>query len=166
VRLLCGQSQESGSALVYNGLSGKLYRTTFNRDPDCPNHTALDWAAVRLLPSPAAETTAREVLELARPDLDGEPTLDLGRDVLLAFVCPGCGEREERAHIVRLVDAEESRCPTCGTLRTSKIASTGTRDDPWIDRPLAQLGIPDGEVISVRGREKVLMYEIPVTGDR
>lgn len=162
VRWLCGQPLESGSALVYHGPAGKLSRTTFTRDPRCPHHTPLEWATLRVLPSPAAELPARAVLVLAQADLEGPPTLDLGREVLLAFACSGCGRREERAQLVVLVDEAEARCPFCGDHRVAQMTSTVELDDPWADRPLAQLGVPDGEVLSVRGQTAVLRYVLPL----
>lgn len=162
VRVLGGAAPDSGTALVYNGLSERLYRTHLARDPQCPNHTPLDWDTIRHLPAPATDLTAREVLLRAQPDLDGPPTLDLGRDLLLAFVCPDCGDREERMQMARLVDAGERPCPCCGAERDSLITSTVTLDDPWATRTLAQLGVPDGDVVSVRGSAMLIMYVLPV----
>jgi hypothetical protein len=42
------------------------------------------------------------------------------------------------------------------------MTSTVELDDPWADRPLAQLGVPDGEVLSVRGQTAVLRYVLPL----
>lgn len=160
VRLMCGELLPSGSALVYNGVSGKLFRTTLRRDPQCQSHSPVDWADVRPLHAPAAAITARAVLLRAQPDLDGLPVLDLGRDLLGAFVCPTCGTREERGLPAWQVPAAEATCPTCGTSRTSEMVSSVTLDDPMAAWTLAQLGIPDGEVISVRGHEMVVSFEV------
>jgi adenylyltransferase/sulfurtransferase len=165
VRLLCGERLESGSALVYNGLSGKLSRTTFRRDPQCPHHTPLDWASMRPISTPVSLLTAQELLVLAQPDLDGPPTLDLGRDLLLAFVCPTCGQREERGQLARLVAEAEAICPTCGAERRSELLSSITLDAPQAAWTLAQLGVPAGEVLSVRGYETVVSFWLTESSD-
>lgn len=161
VRLLCGNPPESGSALVYNGLRGHLSRTSFTRDPQCRSHTPLDWSRIVPLDTPAATCTARAVLVQAQPALDGPPVLDLGRDLLLAFDCPACGRHEARGQLAALVDETEACCPWCGAQRVGTIRSSVSLDDPTADWTLARLGIPDGECISVRGRETIVTFVLP-----
>lgn len=158
---LRGQLPPAGSALVYNGQGGRMYRTAFQRDPACQNHTRLDWDAVRMLPAPAADLTARDVLALFRERLDAPPTLDLGRDLLLAFECRACGRREKVSQLLAAVDEARATCPHCGARRAAEVFSTVTPDAPWANWPLARLGVPDGEVLSARAGDMVQLFQLP-----
>jgi adenylyltransferase/sulfurtransferase len=161
-RLLNGQPPPDGSALVYNGQAGRMYRTMLRRDPNCPNHTALDWDAVQLLPAAADALTAHDLLAQAQASLDAPPTLDLGRDLLLAFDCPGCGRHEPVERLMAQIDEAAATCPHCGARRDARVTSTVTAADPWAGWSLAQLGVPEGEVLSVRAGEALLLYQLSI----
>jgi adenylyltransferase/sulfurtransferase len=163
VRWLNGQALPDGTALVYNGQATKLHRTMLRRDPACPNHVPLDWSEVYALSGTAATLTARAVLQQAMAHLGADPTLDLGRDLLLAFHCPTCDTVAPVMHLQGLIAAAQAVCPQCGTQRIAQTTSTVTLDDPWADEPLARLGVPDGEIISVRAGEQVRLYELALS---
>lgn len=161
VRLLQDQPMENGSALVYNGQVARLHRTTLRRDPACPNHTPLDWRQVELLPGEIDQLTARALLDHEPYAQGAAPILELGRDLLLSFDCPGCGCSEAIGRMQGLVAATEARCPDCGAERIPQVCSTVGREDPWANWTLAQLGVQPGDVISVRVGEVLQLYAAP-----
>ncbi len=163
VHWLNGQALSDGTALVYNGQATKLHRTTLRRDSACPHHVPLDWSEVRALSGTAATLTARTVLQQAAAYLGADPTLDLGHDLLLAFHCPTCDVEVPVLHLLGQIAATQAICPQCSTQRRAQTTSTVMWDDAWADEPLARLGVPDGEVISVRTGEQVLLYELALS---
>ena len=160
-RLIQGQPMENGTALVYNGQAGRLHRTTLRRDPACPNHRPLDWQQVVPLPGTVDALTAAALLDDAQHELGGEPTLDLGRDLLLSLDCPSCGRNEAVGRMQGLVDSGATRCPHCGAQRLPRVSSAVTSADPWADWTLARLGLQPGDVIGVRFQEQVRLYNAP-----
>lgn len=156
--VLQGLSVENGSALVYNGQTGRLHRATLRRDPACPNHHPLDWAQITPLPGSVTELTAAALLDHAQHDCHADLTLDLGRDLLLSFACPGCGAVEAVGRPQGLLAASAACCPQCGSERRPHVVATVQRADAWAAWSLAQLGIQPGDVVSVRSSEQVLMY--------
>jgi hypothetical protein len=57
---------------------------------------------------------------------------------------------------------EETRaiCPHCGTSRKAKILSQLDGSEDSASRTLQELGIPPGEVLSVRAGEHLRLYEL------
>jgi molybdopterin/thiamine biosynthesis adenylyltransferase len=155
-RLLCGQPLASGDVLVYNGQAGRMHRSTLTRDRECPNHAPIDWAQVIPLPQSPPTITAQEVLALAGPS----STLDLGRDLLIAFDCPGCGLHEPIGQLQAQLDEAAIVCPRCGRRRIAQVTSTVTLADHWSEWSLARLGIPGQEVLSVRSGDTVVSYQV------
>jgi hypothetical protein len=66
-------------------------------------------------------------------------------------------------HLQGQIAAAQAICPQCSTQRRVRTTSTVTLDDAWADEPLARLGVPDGDVISVRTGERVLLYELALS---
>lgn len=159
-QFLQGSPPAHGTALVYNGQAGKLYRTTLRRDPRCPNHAPFDWSGIQSFNGTAHTITARAILNQAASDLGATPTLDLGRDLLLAFACPTCQSTEQVMQPQGLVAASRALCPVCATERIPRTISTVTATDPWADEPLARLGVPDGDVVRTRAGDQVMLYEL------
>lgn len=160
-RILQGLPVEHGSALVYTGQIGRLHRATLRRDPACPNHRPLTWSQVLPLPGTVAVLTAAALLDAAQPDLPGEPTLDLGRDLLLRLDCPSCGRSETVGRVQGLVDVSAVVCPHCDAPRTPQVSATVGRADAWADWTLARLGLQPGDVLGVRFHEQVRLYAAP-----
>jgi adenylyltransferase/sulfurtransferase len=161
VQILQGEHVENGVGLVYTGQTPRLYRTAFQRDPACPHHTPLDWSAVQPYTGTTATVTVRAILSHVQEQSGhASPVLDLGRDLLIAFVCPTCQATEQVMYPQGLVDAARARCPTCGTTRQARTTSTVTWDDPWLDAPLAQLGVPESDVLRLHVGDHVILYEL------
>jgi len=160
-RVLFGQPVEHGSALVYNGLSGRLHRAALRRDPACPNHQPLDWTAVEALPGSVEEVTATALLEYVAPRHTEAATLELGRDLLLSFTCPVCGRHEHIGQPQGLLGSAAARCGHCGAQRRPQVTATVGIRDPWAGWSLARLGLQPGDLISVRAHEQVRLFAAP-----
>jgi molybdopterin/thiamine biosynthesis adenylyltransferase len=157
VRYVCGMKVHEGEALVYNGMSLSMHRSTLSRSDECGYHTArrdvvkLNWGV--------RETRVSKLLERAEREVGEHPIVELGRDFLIAFACDNCDRREEVNELLRRVDESRSRCGNCGFSRKAEIVSRIDSRSPYIDRRLCELGVPPGEVLAVRSGQNVGLYE-------
>ena len=158
VRYVCGMEVHAGEALVYNGITLSMHRSTLTRSDDCGYHSAP--REVIKLNSGVRETRASELLERAAREIGEHPIIELGRDFLLGFICENCNRREEVNELLRRVDESESRCGNCGSSRHAEIISRIDSRSPYIDRHLSELGVPPGEVLAVRSGQNVGLYEL------
>lgn len=161
LKLVQGHAVASGTALVYQGQAARLHRTAFTRDPACPDHQPLDWSQVEVLPGRAGELRAADVLALARQRLAGDLRLELGRDLLLAFVCPACGRSEAIEQPQGLLPATAARCPHCAAERRAHVTAMVQPGDSQATWLLSRLGVQDGDVLSVYAAEQVLFFLVP-----
>jgi len=164
MRHLYGWEVTHGEAIVYNGLTMTMHRTTLPRDPNCSCH--LPYREVIELNSGVAETTAQDLLEQAKKDLGKLAILELGRDLLLGFHCKGCGRYEPVDELLGKVDEAKRICEYCGKTRDAEIISRLDRSELQADRPLSELCVPQGEVLAVRGGkngDRLRLFEL--TGD-
>src|SRR5206468_4573052 len=105
VKLLHGMPTMAGRAWVFNGISGEVYTTEFQRKDDCYSHDTLD--EIIPLDEGAATVTPRQLLVLARQKLGGKVELELAREVLEKLVCPTCKDEEQVFASLGKVKAEK-----------------------------------------------------------
>lgn len=160
-RFLLGQSLENGSALVYNGLTGRLHRAKLQRDTNCPNHQPLDWATVEALPGTVETLSASALLALVAPPDPAATVLELGRDLLLSLTCLGCGGSTMVAQPQGQLAAALALCPACGSERRTNVTTTVAPGDPWAEWPLARLGLQPGDLMSIRCGEQIRLFAAP-----
>jgi adenylyltransferase/sulfurtransferase len=153
---LCRQPVAAGRALVYNGQALTLHRAELPRNPDCRS-AHRPYEGVVELPRGAADLTPRELFTLA----GGEGlVLELGRDFLGALHCDACGRRHEVGRPLGQVPEEERSCPRCGALRRPEVVRTLDGASPYLDVPLARLGVPPAEVLAVHGGGGLRLFEL------
>jgi molybdopterin/thiamine biosynthesis adenylyltransferase len=147
-----------GEALVYNGYHIELRRSKLPLNPTCPNHVTSAYTPVELLAHSPHTITAKDLFELAEPQLGEASTLILGRDVLIYLHCPVCQEKEIYMKLINKIPESNAICQICGGHREVKIISTLERRDSLIEFRLDELGIPKGEVIAMVSANGVMAY--------
>jgi adenylyltransferase/sulfurtransferase len=157
-RYLCGMKVHAGEALVYNGMSFSMHRSTLLRSDDCRYHSV--YRDVIELECGVHQIRVSELLERAQREVGEHAILELGRDFLLGFVCNGCNRSEEVNSLLGRVDESRIRCSNCGRARNTQIISRLDSSSPYINRYLSELGVPPGEVLAVRSGQKVGFYEL------
>lgn len=180
VKWLCGYPVAMGKAIVYNGQALTLHRTELVRNPGCPS-SHVPYSSVVELPHRAADLTPRQLLAIAQADLehrglqvltrdaasagslDSELRLELGRDFLLALQCTKCGHRQEINHLWSQVPESARVCPRCAAICHAEVIRSVAEGSPYVDRTLAVLGVPPGEVLAIRTPSGLRLYEL--TGD-
>jgi adenylyltransferase/sulfurtransferase len=158
VKYLHGLEVMAGKGLVYNGLSHDSYVVEYPRREECYSHET--WAEVEPLHHGAADLSARMLLERARKDLGPDAVLELNRDLLVALACSGCGAREERFMALGKVKESEARCATCHEQRQPETVHVLSGEEPFLDRPLADIGVPRWDVLTGRAGMEEKHYEL------
>ncbi|MCP4697041.1 MAG: ThiF family adenylyltransferase [Gammaproteobacteria bacterium] len=166
VKWLCGQPVAEGKAIVYNGQSLSLHRAEIPRNPHCPSaHLAYD--NVTELAQGTAELSPRRILSMARKlhydTMASGFILELGRDLVAAFECPQCGQRQTIFRVQSQVHENELTCPHCHADRHAELLRSVDENSPYADHALARLGVPPGEVMAVHGPAGICLFEL--TGD-
>jgi hypothetical protein len=162
VKLLHGLEALTGRGFVFDGMTHGSYVVSYTRKEDCPAHEpdlpfeALAWQT--------AETRAGDFLERVRSDLGGEAVVETSQDLLAALECPACGEKEEILSALSKVTEQQGRCPRCGADRTPLTFHTLDGRETFLDRTLAEIGVPPWDVLAGRNGIEQRFYEF--AGDR
>ena len=149
VKLLHGLDVIAGRGWVFNGHSSESYHIEYQRKETCYSHDLLD--EVVALPARADTMTVAELLAQARQRLGPTAELEFGRDVLEKLVCPKCGAAEELFASLGRVPADKAWCPACTDVRREVVTVYKIRgDEPFLNRTLAQVGVPPFDVVIAR----------------
>jgi adenylyltransferase/sulfurtransferase len=159
VKLLHGMKTLSGQAWVYNGTSGDCYTTEFQRKESCYSHDVLD--EIIALDEGVATVSPRDLLNRAREILGESATLELAREVLEKLVCPKCKREEQVFASLGKVKGERAWCPECKDVRRDVVTFFTIRgNEPFVDRPLAEIGVPAFDIVIARGPERSIGFEL------
>jgi len=165
IKILNGKPVNSlaGKRLVINCNINDFYVTASERNEECEGHEQFDTVA-EVSEFTSSGTSARQVLERFKRESGEDGFVELGREVVIEFRCPGCGGAEVLGEPIRKVDEARQCCPQCGTTRELETTHVVTNKDSWSEWPLSRLGIPKLDVIEVRGAQSVAWYELSGDG--
>ena len=162
VKLLHGLDVIDGRGFVFEGMMHTSYVVAYTRKDDCPAHDAdepvatLDWSVCR--------TRAGDLLERVRGDLGPEAVVEMGRDLLSSLYCAKCCDEESFCSSLGKVTERQGACPKCGEHRAPNVYHTIDGSEPFLDRTLAELGVPLWDVLGGRCGMTQAFYEF--AGDR
>lgn len=142
LKLLHGKETLDGGGYVFEGLSHTSYLVKYQQKPDCMSHDAFE--EIREMPWSASTTTLREVLAEAKGPVE------FSRELLAALECPSCGKSERVFRSLSSVTEEDGTCP-CGARRAPKLFHGVTGKEDFLDRTLADIGIPPWDIVCRRG---------------
>jgi adenylyltransferase/sulfurtransferase len=162
VKLLHGLEVIAGRGFVFDGTSHQSYLVTYTQKEDCPSHEPYE--PVETIEASVAHTTAGEFLERVRADLGPQAVIETNHDLLAALGCSRCGTSEPRFSSLGRVSEREGRCPACGEHRVPQTYHTIDGSESFLDRTLAELGVPPWEVLGARAGLEHRYYEF--AGDR
>jgi adenylyltransferase/sulfurtransferase len=165
VKLLHGMETFAGGAWVFSGITSDSYLTQFQRKDDCYSHDTLD--EVIALDEGVEAITPRELLSRAREALgDHNARLELAREVLDKLVCPKCGGEERLFASLGKVNGDKAWCPRCEGVRREVVTFHQIRgDEDFVDRPLAQVGVPPFDVVIARRGDGTRSIGFELAGD-
>ena len=160
----------SGREFLFNGTVGESSVVTLPVKENCFAHSALDVSKlVELNEASVANTTANELLAIARERLNDDVVIVLNFELCVEIRCPNCRQATRALRPERKVYREELRCEQCGHDRylvtTHTLGGVQTEyEEDFLDMKLADLGIPPLEILEARRQNGVSVY-LELTGD-
>lgn len=159
IKLLHGMETIKGRGWVFNGLTTDSYAIEFQRKETCYSHEILE--QIVSLDARADSMPVGELLTEARRLLGSSAELELGRDVLEKLVCPRCGREEQAFMSLGKVPADRALCPHCHDSRREVVTFYKIRgNETFLDRTLAQIGVPAFDIIIARCRDRAVGLEL------
>lgn len=133
------------TALMYVGETLETYTVAYGEDPDCMAHD--HYEAVQPYPLTATTTMAElfghaEMIEPVAADLES--------DVVVAGRCTECDTDATIERFTCALTVATVTCPGCDQHYALDVRGSISPDDPVATIPLVDLGLPDGEVVTVR----------------
>lgn len=156
IKHLHGLETLLGRGLVYNGLTGEVYQTTYTRKEDCMAHETC--GRIVALPQGVADLTVGDLLRRIREDLGGDASIELSRDVITGILCPACGRRENRKQVLGSMKEKDARCPACKELRVPETTHTLGHDLSLASRTLSEVGVPKFDMVTGYNDTDVISY--------
>jgi molybdopterin/thiamine biosynthesis adenylyltransferase len=152
----------AGKGFFFNGLNYDSYIVEYNRKEDCPSHET--FGLIEELPLKVASTTLRELLSEAKERLGEGTILDLEKELVTGLTCEKCGTHEPIYKALGKVSEKEAKCITCNEIRNPEMTHIVKGDEQYLDFKLAEIGIPEMEIITGRNEDRVVHFEL--SGDR
>ncbi len=157
VKILHGMESLSGQGLVFNGNVNESYTVRYSFNEECNSHETFD----RVIPldRSVVDTTLAELLRTAEAALGPGAVIEFNQDILTAFSCPRCGTTEQVFRPRGSVSENAALCPTCRELRQPVVAGSISESDPFLERTLADFGVPPFDIVAVRRGMERIGYE-------
>ena len=134
-----------GSALVFNGASNQFYKTDYQFREDCLSHEYYEDIQETKLTNQNTVAEISKSIELSEED--SIERLELDRDLVIELNCQACNlSRSEMQSLPRL-NFEEAVCEKCQQPMVPKMLHSIELDSELADENLAQLGVPDRDIV-------------------
>jgi adenylyltransferase/sulfurtransferase len=138
----------AGKGFFYDGYSNDSYVINYDYREDCPAHESIDDPVE--LDRGAGDLTAGEALEMVRSRVDPEAVVEFHRELCTRLYCPACDEYEDYFDSLGKLKVSQAECPHCGQMREPELTHSITGTEDYLDRTLAELGLPLYDVITGR----------------
>lgn len=142
------------SALVFNGIANRFYKTEFPVNPNCMSHEFYDEDTVSL-PLKSESCTLDELFRQFQQTTGKAPTsVELDRDLVVDVKCSAC----DRVDVVNqpscLVGSDRALCPKCEQPMTPTLVNRIRADETAkLALNLSQLGIPRDDIVKIHTGE-------------
>ena len=163
LKILHGLEVRPGYGFIFNGRTNDAYTVRYPPRDDCLSHDIACEAIEELPQASAAHTTVRQLLAIARERLGEQAQIELDYELVVEFRCPTCGNREAVFEPLRRLDGRRARCPECTTQRQGVTTHTLTGEEDYVDRTLAEIGVPPLHILTARSGRHYAYFEL--TGD-
>jgi adenylyltransferase/sulfurtransferase len=158
VKHLHGLPTMSGRGWVFEGLSGDSYSVDYQRKAECYSHDILD--DIVALDVTADRLTVAELLRQSREVLGPMAVLEFPREMIEKFVCPNCACEEAVFRSASRVRASQALCPGCNVRREVVTFFRAAGDEAFLDRSLAEIGVPPYDIIFAAGADRMIGFEL------
>lgn len=146
----------TGKGYVFNGLTHDSYVVEYQEKPDCMSHETYEPIIEK--PWSVKTMTLGELLGNIRAELGEKAVVDFDRDIATTASC-ACGEHMELFKPVHKLRGDMLVCPKCGAMMQFDTMHTVRGDEPYLDKTLAELGIPPLHIVCGRVGMDAKYYE-------
>lgn len=161
VKLLHGKPVTGGTGVYYSAETLRTTQLTYPRRADCPAHKTVK--PVIRLSYGSATLTVGQLFEAMREHIRGNMLIMLRDKIVTYCYCPTCDRVDKIYRPYREIVPYQVACSTCQTDRSFDVTiAIGATDATW-DVPLAQLGIPALDILTIRERQDY--YYVELSGD-
>lgn len=161
IKLLHGLDSLAGKGLVFNGESNDTYVVPYPLLEDCNSHET--FTEIVPLAASVHDLTLGELLAHVKSRLGATAALDLPHEILLSFRCPACQTVAEVFRPLGSVSESQAACLECGRERQVETVTSIQGSEAFLDRTLAQMGLPPFEIIT--GRHEFSCIGFTLSGD-
>lgn len=159
VKFLHGMDTLAGSGWMFNGLTTEAYTVNYPRKDECYSHDTITQFVS--LDAGVGDMTVCELMNEAVKLLGDGVQLELPREVLSSLTCPKCGDREELFASLGKVPTSKAACPACKhELRDIDTFYKIKGDEPFINRTLAEIGVPKFDIVIARRGSRAVGFEL------
>lgn len=163
LKILHGLPVQPGKGFFYNGINNQSYIVSYPVREDCQGHS---FPYDKIIPLPGAtsvKTTLSELLAQAHQQLGPEAQIELDFDLVTGVYCQSCGLGETMLRPLRRLNETLLACPNCAKPRSIDIVHVIDGHEPFLDEPLASIGIPPLHILAARNGLDFAFFEL--TGD-
>ncbi len=152
----------AGQGYFFNGLTHDSYIVNFQRREDCPAHEKLE--DIQQLDRCSTELTGGEALDIMRTEVSDKAVVEFHRELCTRLYCPQCDRYDDYFQSLGRLSVKQAECPLCSTMREPQLTHSLNGTEDYLDRPLADLGLPLYDIIT--GRAGWNMKHFLIAGDR
>ncbi|MBI3467614.1 MAG: ThiF family adenylyltransferase [Planctomycetes bacterium] len=135
----------AGKGVFFNGLSHDTYVIHYDRKEDCVSHDSYEH--IDRLTESHRTLRLGDALALCRNQLGPEASLRFARELLVEWFCRSCEARSVVYKTLSNLRHGQAMCPRCGAAREPRLTHEYTGDPQWANLTLAEIGIPDQDII-------------------
>lgn len=154
LKLIHGLPTDDGSAMVFNGAANQFYKTKFTPREDCLSHETYD----EVIESELSNRASLKDVCHSRSLNVGKLILD--RDFLVRLNCRSCDSHKRIEKPLCLVGSSEGVCESCQQPLQPETICEVDLDSEFADRPLADIGIPDWDIVKIASDSKTHFVQL------
>jgi molybdopterin/thiamine biosynthesis adenylyltransferase len=157
VKLIHGLPTLAGKGFVFEGMNHSSYVVEYTQNPQCMSHYTVP--EILHLAESSRELTLQTLRQRAQSDFGSEDVvIEFSRDILHKFVCPACGEGEEKYAAMGSIPFAAARCPKDGQMRSVISLQSYTGKESFGSRRLSDLGLPLLDLYTARHGDREIGY--------
>jgi molybdopterin/thiamine biosynthesis adenylyltransferase len=157
VKLIHGLPTLAGKGFVFEGINHSSYVVEYTENPECMSHYTVP--EILHLPEASHELTLQSLRQRAQADFGCEDVvIEFSRDILHKFVCPACGDEEEKYAALGSIPFAAARCANDGQMRSVISLQSYSGKEEFGSRRLSDLGLPSFDLYTARHRDREIGY--------
>jgi adenylyltransferase/sulfurtransferase len=160
MKIIHGMDALLGRGFVFEGLGHTSYSSAYQINPDCPWHDPpADIEDLEL----TSQSTIGDLWNEATKRLKTVDAIDLAREIVHKLECPSCGKKQTVLKAAEKLRDDQIKCPSCGGETSPLFLHSITKESNLMDKTIAEIGLPQNEIVWARRDEKIL--GLAISGD-